>query len=158
MKFAFGNKVRLQPSYSSSYLDMYNVSKDLINRFLYRGDEYLTVIPSTLDPLSAEFDVKNALEERNAANYTYNAYNYSSERVAKGDYIRLSQISIGYNVPKELVSRIKFRTAQFNLVGNNLWLLYSDKKLNGVDPEFYSNGGVALPVPKQITLSVKLGF
>ncbi|MDM1293527.1 SusC/RagA family TonB-linked outer membrane protein [Sphingobacterium sp. N143] len=158
LKFAFGNKVRLQPSYAASYLDMYNVSKDLINRFIYRGDEYLTVIPSSLDPLSAEFDVENELGVRNAANYTYNAYNYSSERVAKGDYIRLSQISIGYNVPKELVSRIKFRTAQFNLVGNNLWLLHADKKLNGVDPEFYSNGGVALPVPKQVTLSVKLGF
>ncbi|WP_167457297.1 SusC/RagA family TonB-linked outer membrane protein [Sphingobacterium detergens] len=158
LKFALGNKVRLQPSYATSYLDMYNVSKDLINRFIYRGDEYLTVIPSSLDGLSAEFDVKNGFGDRNAANYTYNAYNYSSERVAKGDYLRLSQISIGYNVPKELVSRIKFRTAQFNLVGNNLWLLYSDKKLNGVDPEFFSNGGVALPVPKQVTLSVKLGF
>lgn len=158
LKFAFGNKVRLQPSYSAAYLDMYNVSKDLINRFIDRGDEYLTVIPSTLDGLAAEFDIKNSLGERNSANYTYNAYNYSSERVAKGDYIRLSQISIGYHVPQKLVSRIKFRTAQFNLVGNNLWLLHSDKKLNGVDPEFYSNGGVALPVPKQVTLSVKLGF
>lgn len=158
LKFAFGNVVRLQPSYSYMYSDMYNVSKDLINRFIYRGDEYLTVIPSTLDGLTAEYDVRNSLGERNAANYTYNAYNYSSARVAKGDYIRLSQISLGYNIPKEIVSRIKFRTAQLNLVGNNLWLLHADKKLNGVDPEFYSNGGVALPVPKQITLSVKLGF
>ncbi|MDR2273019.1 MAG: SusC/RagA family TonB-linked outer membrane protein [Sphingobacterium sp.] len=158
LKFAFGNVVRLQPSYSYMYSDMYNVSKDLINRFIYRGDEYLTVIPSTLDGLTAEYDVRNSLGERNAANYTYNAYNYSSARVAKGDYIRLSQISFGYNIPKEIVSRIKFRTAQLNLVGNNLWLLHADKKLNGVDPEFYSNGGVALPVPKQITLSVKLGF
>ncbi len=158
LKFGFGNKVRLQPTYSAQYLDMYNVSKDMINRFIYRGDEYLTVIPSTLDGLSAEYDVKNALGERNAANYTYNAYNYSSERVAKGDYLRLSQITLGYILPKELVSKIKFRSAQLNLVANNLWLIYADKKLNGVDPEFYSNGGVALPVPKQITLSVKLGF
>ncbi|WP_158655905.1 SusC/RagA family TonB-linked outer membrane protein [Sphingobacterium sp. HMA12] len=158
LKFAFGNVVRLQPSYSYMYSDMYNVSKDLINRFIYRGDEYLTVIPSTLDGLTAEYDVRNSLGERNAANYTYNAYNYSSARVAKGDYIRLSQISFGYNIPREIVSKIKFRTAQLNLVGNNLWLLHADKKLNGVDPEFYSNGGVALPVPKQITLSVKLGF
>lgn len=158
LKFAFGNKVRLQPTYSASYLDMYNVSRDLINRFIFKGDEFLTVIPSTLDGLTSEFDVINSAGNRNASNYTYNAYNYSTERVAKGDYIRLSQISVGYNVPRALVSKIKFRTAQFNLVGNNLWLLHSDKKLNGVDPEFYSNGGIALPVPKQLTLSVKLGF
>ncbi|MFZ4861365.1 SusC/RagA family TonB-linked outer membrane protein [Sphingobacterium sp. Mn56C] len=158
LKFAFGNKVRLQPSYSAAYLDMYNVSRDLINRFIYAGDEYLTVIPSTLDGYAASYDVINAAQSRNSASYTYNAYNYSTERVASGDYLRLSQVSVGYNVPKQLVSKIKFRTAQFNLVGNNLWLLYADKKLNGVDPEFYSNGGVALPVPKQVTLSVKLGF
>ncbi len=158
LKFAFGNYVRLQPTYSAAYLDMYNVSRDLINRFIYQGDEYLTVIPSTLDGLSAEYDIINADGNRTGANYVYNAYNYSTERTAKGDYIRLSQVSFGYNIPRELVSKIKFRTAQLNLVGNNLWLLHSDKKLNGVDPEFYSNGGVALPVPKQLTLSVKLGF
>lgn len=157
LKFAFGNKVRLQPTYAAMYLDMYNVSEDLINRFIYKGDEYLTVIPSTLDGYASQFNVLSGGNPV-ASNYTYNAYNYSSERVAKGDYLRLSQVSIGYNVPKNIISRLKFRTAQFNLVGNNLWLLYSDKKLNGVDPEFYSNGGVALPVPKQITLSVKLGF
>ncbi|MGN0003691.1 MAG: SusC/RagA family TonB-linked outer membrane protein [Sphingobacterium composti] len=158
VKFAFGSMVRLQPTYSASYLDYFNVSRDLINRFIYSGDEYLTVIPSVLDGLTTEFDVKNSEGERNDASYTYNAYNYSSERVAKGDYVRLSQVTFGYNLPKEIVSKFKFRSAQFNLVGNNLLLFYSDKKLNGVDPEFYSNGGVALPMPKQITLSIKLGF
>ncbi|HBI86818.1 MAG TPA: hypothetical protein DDY75_02835 [Sphingobacterium sp.] len=158
LKFGLGNMVRLQPNYSPIYLDMYNVSRELINRFIYKGDEYLTVVPSTLDGLTAEFDIKNAAGDRTASVYSYNAYNYSSERVAKGDYLRLSQISVGYNIPKSVVSKIKFRTAQVNLVGNNLWLIYADKKLNGVDPEFYNNGGVALPVPKQVTLSVKLGF
>ncbi len=158
LKFGLGNMVRLQPNYSPVYLDMYNVSRELINRFIYKGDEYLTVIPSTLDGLTAEFDIKNGSGDRTASVYSYNAYNYSSERVAKGDYLRLSQISVGYNIPKSVVSKIKFRTAQVNLVGNNLWLIYADKKLNGVDPEFYNNGGVALPVPKQVTLSVKLGF
>ena len=137
---------------------MYNVSKDLINRFIYRGDEYLTVIPSVLDSYGGQYEVLSEEQRQNSANYTYNAYNYSSERVAKGDYLRLSQVSFGYALPKQMVSRIGFRTAQVNVVGNNLWLLYSDKSLNGVDPEFYSNGGVALPVPKQVTLSVKLGF
>ncbi|OOG19748.1 SusC/RagA family protein [Sphingobacterium sp. CZ-UAM] len=158
LKFALGNKVRLQPTYSASYLDMYNVSKDMINRYLYHGDEFLTVIPSALDPMTAQKEVIDSKGETRAASYAYNAYNYSTERVAKGDYLRLSQISLGYSLPKEWVSKIKFRTAQFNLVANNLWLIYADKKLNGVDPEFYSNGGVALPVPKQVTLSVKLGF
>ncbi|MVZ66244.1 SusC/RagA family TonB-linked outer membrane protein [Sphingobacterium sp. DK4209] len=158
LKFGFGNMVRLQPAYSAVYSDMYNVSKDLINRWIYKGDEILTVIPSSLDTYGYEYEVKDREGIRTSGVYTYNAFNYSSERVAKGDYIRLSQVTLGYSLPSKYASAIKFRSAQFNLVGNNLFLLYSDKKLNGVDPEFYSNGGVALPVPRQVTFSLKLGF
>jgi hypothetical protein len=37
-------------------------------------------------------------------------------------------------------------------------LLYSDRKLNGQDPEFFASGGVALPQPRQFTLSLNVGF
>ena len=40
----------------------------------------------------------------------------------------------------------------------NRWLIYSDNRLHGQDPEFFNTGGVALPVNKQITLSLKLGL
>src|SRR5699024_8803187 len=85
LKFGFGNYVRLQPSYSASYSDLYNVSKDLINRWIYHGDEFLTVIPSVLDGYASSYEVYSDNNERNAASYTYNAYNYSTARVAKGD-------------------------------------------------------------------------
>ena len=38
------------------------------------------------------------------------------------------------------------------------WLIYSDKALNGRDPEFYNTGGVAMPTTTQFTLSLNLGF
>jgi hypothetical protein len=44
------------------------------------------------------------------------------------------------------------------VVGNNLWLIYSDPDLHGQDPEFFNAGGVALPINKQFTLSLKVGF
>jgi len=40
----------------------------------------------------------------------------------------------------------------------NLFLIYADKKLNGQDPEFFNSGGVATPVPKQFTLTLKIGL
>jgi hypothetical protein len=43
-------------------------------------------------------------------------------------------------------------------VANNLWLIYADKRLNGQDPEFFSSGGVAMPIPRQLTLSLKVGL
>ena len=44
------------------------------------------------------------------------------------------------------------------LQATNLFLLYSDKKLNGQDPEFFNSGGVASPLAKQFTLTLKLGL
>jgi hypothetical protein len=40
----------------------------------------------------------------------------------------------------------------------NPCLLYADKKLNGQDPEFINSGGVAAPISKQFTATVRLGF
>ena len=50
------------------------------------------------------------------------------------------------------------RSGSVSVTGNNLWLIYSDSRLHGQDPEFFTTGGVALPVNKQITLSLKLGL
>ena len=40
----------------------------------------------------------------------------------------------------------------------NLFLLYADPKLNGQDPEFFNTGGVAVPLPKQFTMTLKIGL
>ena len=44
------------------------------------------------------------------------------------------------------------------LQATNLFLIYADKKLNGQDPEFVNTGGVASPVPRQFTLTLRLGL
>jgi hypothetical protein len=44
------------------------------------------------------------------------------------------------------------------LQATNLFLLYADKKLNGQDPEFFNAGGVASPMPRQFTFSLKVGL
>jgi hypothetical protein len=40
----------------------------------------------------------------------------------------------------------------------NPFLFYSDKKLNGQDPEFFRTGGVAMPVTRQYTLTLNLSI
>lgn len=50
------------------------------------------------------------------------------------------------------------QTLSLKLQATNLMLLYADKKLNGQDPEFFNTGGVASPVPRQFTLTVRLGL
>jgi TonB-linked SusC/RagA family outer membrane protein len=144
--FSAGNKVRLNPAYKNVYSDLDAMPNDFLNRFLLYGDNGT---PSILEP-----------RNRTALNgaYPYNAYNYSTARVADGGFIRLKSFSFGYILPETTIRRIGFKHASLNLVANNLFLIYSDKKLNGQDPEFFSSGGVALPIPQQFTLSLKVGL
>lgn len=150
--FAFGNYVRLQPTFTPYLTDDVVMTRDLVNRWMVPGDEQFTTIPTILDPLVS--DVFMADDPR----YSYYAYNYSDERVAKGDFIRLKNISLSYRIPQRISDRLKMRSLDLALVGNNVLLLHSDKKLNGADPEFFGNGGVALPIPRQYTFSLKVGF
>lgn len=156
--FSAGNVIRMNPVYSSSYSDMYAMTRDMLNRWTMPGDEQFTNVPSIMDAYSNDRVIKDPNGSTIGAVYPYNLYNYSTERVAKGDFIRLKQVSLGYELPERIASFLQMSNAQIVLVGNNLALLYSDKRLNGQDPEFFGNGGVALPIPRQLTVSLKLGF
>jgi len=90
--------------------------------------------------------------------YPYNNYNYSTERVAKGDFIRLKTVSLTYQMPPALIKRAGLSTMSVTAAAINPWLIYADKKLKGQDPEFFNSGGVAQPIQKQFTLSLKVGI
>ncbi len=147
--FAAGNKVRLNPAFKTSYSDLDAMPKAFLSRWVMPGDELKTNVPSILD-------AQEALGFESI--YAYNNYNFSTERVADGGFVRMKQIILSYNVPLKLSKKIGFTNSSLSLVGNNLFLIYSDKKLNGQDPEFFGSGGVALPIPRQFTLSLKVGF
>ncbi|WP_222867683.1 SusC/RagA family TonB-linked outer membrane protein [Sphingobacterium phlebotomi] len=156
--FGVGNYIRLQPTFSAIYNDMSSMSKDMVNRWLMTGDEQYTNVPAIIDPFIADNNIVRPNGTTTNALYPYNVYNYSDQRVAKGDFIRFKTLSLSYMWPRELTSKWSISSMQLSLVGNNISLLYSDDKLNGSDPEFFNNGGVAMPIPKQYTLSVKVGF
>ena len=87
----------------------------------------------------------------------YNRYNYSQNRVADGSFVRMKSISLGYRVPKKALERC-MSSLTVRAQATNPFLIYSDSKLNGQDPEYYKSGGVSLPTPKQYTLSFQIGF
>lgn len=150
MTYSFGNVVRLDPVFSAAYSDMSAMTKDFKNRWVLPGDEKVTDIPAIAS--------KRQYYNDNQLSYAYNAYNYSDARVAKGDFIRLKDISLTYDLPKTWCSKIGISRASIKADATNLWLIYSDKKLNGQDPEFVNSGGVAQPFSKQFTFTVRLGI
>ena len=148
--YAFGNVVRLDPVFSRQYSDLDALPREFVNRWTQAGDEAYTNIPVIADK---RLDQNDSYLRR-----AYNAYNYSTERIAKGDFIRMKEISLSYDFPAKLIAPLKLSNASVKLQATNLFLIYADKKLNGQDPEFFNTGGVAAPMPKQFTLTVKLGI
>ncbi|MFT3827449.1 MAG: SusC/RagA family TonB-linked outer membrane protein [Chitinophagaceae bacterium] len=156
--YSWGNYVRLQPIFAASYDDMNSMSKVMKNRWIMTGDETKTNVPSILDKYTYDAYTRLSTGTATSPIYAYNAYNYSDQRVAKGDFVRLKTVSLSYQLPQSLVQRMGLTMMQLSLVGNNIALLYSDKNLLGQDPEFFNNGGVAMPIPRQYTFSLKVGL
>ena len=148
--YSFGNVVRLDPIFKNEYNDLNSMPKEFANRWVVPGDENVTNVPV----------IASKRQNRNDSDlsYAYNAYNYSTERIAKGDFIRMKEISLGYDFPKSITDPMKLNNLSLKLQATNLFLIYADKKLNGQDPEFFNTGGVAVPMPKQFTLTLRLGL
>ncbi len=150
MTYSFGNVVRLNPVFNYKYSDLTAMPREFKNRWTVSGDEARTNIPVILsDP---QYRTNTSLY------LAYNAYNYSTERIAKGDFIRMKEISLMYEFPRSWIAPAKISNLSLKLQATNLFLIYADKKLNGQDPEFVNTGGVASPVPRQFTLTLRLGL
>lgn len=148
--YSFGNVVRLNPVFSDSYTDLDAMPKEFKNRWVQPGDEFITDVPVIL--AARQVDNDRWLKT------LYNAYNYSTARIAKGDFIRMKEISLSYDFPKTWLSLFNISDASLKLQATNLFLIYADSKLNGQDPEFFRSGGVSAPMPKQFTLTLRLGI
>jgi hypothetical protein len=82
--------------------------------------------------------------------------------VEDGDYIRLQNISLGYKLPKNVISKIGVKSAKLTLSANNLFTL---TKYKGLDPGV---GGAAdtsfgidvgnYPVTRSFNASINLNF
>jgi len=142
--------IRLNDAFFAAYTDFDALPGDLADRWAVPGDEELTNIPVILDRGVAQInsDIVQA----------YDLYNKSGLRVANGDYIRLKAVRLSYQIPASFINKIGLNNATISLEGQNLALLYSDKALNGQDPEFFRSGGVSLPQPRQITFSLNIGL
>ena len=147
VSFQGGNKIRLDPKFSESYTDLASSPREFTNRWLLPGDESITNIPSIIDRRT------NSL--LTGGEFPYTSYNYSTVRVVNGDFVRLKNIALGYALPALWATKIGFKGLSAKVSATNLLLLYSDKRLLGQDPEFFGSGGVALPIPQQVSFSLK---
>ena len=148
--YSFGNVVRLDPTFAVSYSDLTAMPREFANRWVVPGDEATTDIPAMADLRMIQNDTR--------LGYAYNAYNYSTARIAKGDFIRMKEISLAYDFPMSWISHLGVSNLSMKLQATNPFLIYADKKLNGQDPEFFNSGGVAVPMARQFTFTLRVGI
>ena len=149
--YSWGNVVRLR-RLNNVYNDYANAPRELNNRWLVPGDENRTNIPRLYttymyQKIYSWEDIKQ----------TYLTYDYSDVRIAKGDNIRLKEISIGYTFDKDFLRETRIRQLSLKLQATNVALLYADKKLNGDDPDYLANGYTPIS-PKRIIFTLRVGL
>jgi TonB-linked SusC/RagA family outer membrane protein len=97
--------------------------------------------------------------------YTALANNVTATSIVDGDFIKLRQVTLGYSLSPNLVSKLKiFSGIQISLVGRNLATLMSKSK--NIDPEanfasnirYYGIEGTSLPTARSYGLNLNFKF
>jgi len=111
------------PDYATSnYQGLIGTQRDLALRWRKPGDEAFTNVPGL----------------PNVTTNSSNRYKSSNLLVESGSHIRLQQISLGYQVPSQLLSRMAVKSLGLSMAARNLGIIWRKNK-SGVDPS-YING------------------
>ncbi|MCO5946730.1 SusC/RagA family TonB-linked outer membrane protein [Mucilaginibacter flavidus] len=119
-------------------------NSDFITRWQKPGDEITNNVPSTAYP---PFDTQRQ---------TF--YSYSTALVAKGDHIRLQDITLSYTLDNLSSKKLPFRKLQIYYYINNVAILWRANHSH-LDPNLYANGSYeVLPIPRTYAIGLKANF
>lgn len=150
----FGHKKRVMQEFSYRYTDAQALTGHLKNRWRVAGDEMKTDIPAILD---ADFLNRPGESEIRSA---YNLYGMSDYWIADASFMRLKNVSLSYQLPTNWVTKFGLQSVNISMQATNialLWMADADK-LNGEDPEFVWSGGTTMPISKQFSFTLNVGF
>lgn len=133
---ALGAKKRLPNPYSTftygKMPDIFsNLSKELNDRWKQPGDEAHTNIPALYTSVR---DLYNLNLPNGLYDNIYSMWAQSNVRVADASFLRCTQLSLSYSVPRTLCKKIGLARIQFSANINNLFVIASDD-WKGYDPE-----------------------
>ncbi|MFI5133078.1 MAG: hypothetical protein ACHQEB_02025 [Chitinophagales bacterium] len=133
--YAFGNYIYNNDRYNveNSIYWFSGLDKAMLTEWQNPGD--ITNVPSPFNDLHGE----------------------TTRFVEKGNFLRLRNINLSYNLPQSILNRWKIRSLRFFAQGENLYVW--DKFL-GYDPEVITGslGGAPYPQLKTVTFGLSLGL
>lgn len=158
---SFGAKTYLPRYFASSGAPRpeENLPTYMLKRWRQPGDEQFTNIPAIPEGRPNNLNVQLPLKIDNS--YTssdmyyniYDAYNNSTARVAKTDFIRCRSLAVQYNLPGTWARSLGMRNIYCDLSLTNPFFIAFDDKWEGRDPETAS-----WPARRSLTFSLNLTF
>ncbi|SHI03047.1 TonB-linked outer membrane protein, SusC/RagA family [Chryseolinea serpens] len=109
-------------------------------------------------------DIPRMTTVASSNNYGGTVQNLSSRYLEDGSFIRLRTVSLGYNVPKALLSKYRVASLRLYVQGTNLW---TGTGYSGLDPEVNSQSGVGntknfdwatVPQPRTVQVGLNIGL
>lgn len=131
-----GHKIRSFQSYSGNgnvYASGRNVLAQELNRWRKPGD--ITNIPKY---------------ETSRTSYLYDIYDF---RYDTGEFLKCNNVSLGYNLPQNLCTKMHITRLRVNFNINNLFTI---TKYKGIDPE--NMGAFSYPSARRYNFSLSLGI
>lgn len=147
--YNFGNKVLSATEY-------YSIKRGL-NKITLNGRDGIT---TGVTESGATNTVKASAQDY----YNALANNVTATSVVSGDFIKLRQLSIGYQIPASILGKSPFSSVQVSFVARNLAILYREAK--NIDPEasfgsnvtYYGIEGTSLPSARSYGFNVNFKF
>jgi len=147
--YRFGNKVLSATNYYS----------------IFRGENKMTLPGRETGVVGVgvtESGAANAVNVPAEAYYQSLARNISALNVLDGSFIKLRQVTFGYNIPNSAIARTPFNSITLSVVARNLWTIM--KHTDNIDPESNFAPGVnyagieGTSVPAVRTYGLNLNF
>ena len=123
---------RATGGYSSEILSEKNYSRDYMNRWRKPGDETKTNLPAIISGGDAAY-YKYSIEVNTIGDNYWEMYDYSDARVVSADYLKLQSLSLTYELPEMVFSRLGLQRLAFTLSAYNLFTI-CDSALKGQTP------------------------
>ena len=131
----------------------YSQSTGLLSTYYYQG------AASLMDRWQKPGDITNVPRMRYSTSTATTGSGNSTRFLYDGDYVRLRDLVIGYNVNSSAAKSLGFDSIALNVKGTNLWTWVKDDELQ-VDPEVAFSGSweIYTPILKSISVGLNLKF
>jgi TonB-linked SusC/RagA family outer membrane protein len=162
------------PKYFGGFNNTFNYKGiTLTTEFVYNYGNYVNdgwafYLVDGVDPLQGKYALNLRRWQKpgditDVPKYVYgstnNSSSFSTRFMQKGDFIRLRNITLGYNLDPKLASKLRVSSLNIYVRGTNFWTKTYDKNLT-IDPEAGVNATSDLNVyySKAITAGLNIGF